>query len=328
MSTFVPLHGTYLTVSIDPVATVQRFHDPDVTETARRMPTRKYIAYVNTIYDLPLPWNPSHKCAIQFVGRGLPTRFSYRSIRPEMSVPIAPATDHPASRDPLRTIPLFPLEDCYQYSFVNAIVRIPTEIIDARGAYKLPICEIMRHECYLREDNEHRQTLRTNGVPNSISVEAFDVPDPVLVSASEDESKIHGLSPVLDRLPVLSAWLLSSDRHGDYVSLSSSFASAYESDDTSVLTGADEDAGSDDDFVFAMDEILTNDSDEDRPYLVPFVNVSIDLPEADAVLDPNGFIEEQATLKKYVLQPSPGLARDRVHLGLSIWLECDNWPVS
>ncbi|KAH9946890.1 hypothetical protein B0H21DRAFT_822385 [Amylocystis lapponica] len=206
-----------------------------------------------------------------------------------MSVPIAPATDHPASREPLRTIPLFPLEDCYQ------------------GPYKLPIREVMRHECYLREDNEHRQALRTSGVPNSISVEAFDVPDPVLVSAGEDESKVHGLNPVLDRVSVPSTRLLGGDQHSDHVSLSSSFSSAHDDTTRSVLISG---AGSDDDRMFAMDEIRTNDSDEDRPYLVPFVNVSIDLPEADAVWAVH-------TLGAIVTAANPSYSADELEYQLS-----------
>ena len=46
---FAPHLHTYVAFSIDPVATVASLEDPDATEAARILPTRKYVGFVKTV---------------------------------------------------------------------------------------------------------------------------------------------------------------------------------------------------------------------------------------------------------------------------------------
>lgn len=46
---FAPHLFTYVAFSIDPVATVASLEDPDATEAARLLPTRKYVGFVETV---------------------------------------------------------------------------------------------------------------------------------------------------------------------------------------------------------------------------------------------------------------------------------------
>lgn len=166
MSTFTPLPGMHLTIRLNPVAMVEHLDDAVALQAARRMSSRTYIGYVDCLRDFPLPVKPYHKCSIQFVGQGLPTRLKDEFVERDMCVPIYPNTLHPLAREPLRARPPFPFPDCYQYSFVNATVRVPNQDFDPKLAFWLSGKHVSEHHRLLSHDLYRRAVLkREKGVP-------------------------------------------------------------------------------------------------------------------------------------------------------------------
>lgn len=191
----------HLTIRLNPVAMVEHLDDAVALQAARRMSSRTYIGYVDCLRDFPLPVKPYHKCSIQFVGQGLPTRLKDEFVERDMCVPIYPNTLHPLAREPLRAKPpsLFP--DCYQYSFVTATVRVPNQNFDPKLAFWLSGKHVSEHHRLLSHDLYRRTVLkREKGVPG---------PDPASIILWERQST-RGPSPDLNRGPST-----SDDEDGD-----------------------------------------------------------------------------------------------------------------
>lgn len=211
------------------------------------------------IIDPPHPRRPLHQCEINFVGLGLPSQLQDGSLQPGMCTPVAPAREHPIGRTALQVRPPFPFEDCFQYSFVSAIVRIPTQPIYQRYAWKLRAREILKHDKHLEEDAKMRGELLAEAASSSGLAT-----QPRLGS----EAGYLGLGiPHLASSSALS--LVSTTQY-------------TESTNGSVLT-----------FNIGYINNLVQDPD-----LLPVVDVSIGLTELTEVVDPSGFLEEEATLVK------------------------------
>ncbi len=66
-----------------------------------------------------------------------------------MSVPILPETAHPLACEPLCPSRPFPLACCYQYNYIDCVVRIPTQKFREELAI---LEEVRRHDKYELED--------------------------------------------------------------------------------------------------------------------------------------------------------------------------------
>ncbi|KAF9809157.1 hypothetical protein IEO21_07530 [Rhodonia placenta] len=69
---YIPRHGSYIALWLDPVRMAESLDDPRLTAVASKLTPRKYIAFVNSVYDFPLRRHPWHRCLIRFVGVGMP----------------------------------------------------------------------------------------------------------------------------------------------------------------------------------------------------------------------------------------------------------------
>ncbi|KAF9801812.1 hypothetical protein IEO21_10037 [Rhodonia placenta] len=134
--------------------------DSRLTAVASKLTPRKYIAFVDSVYDFPLRRHPWHRCFIRFVGVGMPKDEPEEFKTSSMCTPIEPCSEHPAGRESLQTSKPFPFPNCYQHSFVWATVRIPTRDIHHDDAVIVSFEERVRHEQYLSEDWAQHQALR------------------------------------------------------------------------------------------------------------------------------------------------------------------------
>ncbi|KAF9805993.1 hypothetical protein IEO21_08856 [Rhodonia placenta] len=69
---YIPPHGSYIALWLDPVRMAECVDDPHLTAVASELTPHKYIAYVDSIDDFPLRRNPWHRCRLQFTGVGMP----------------------------------------------------------------------------------------------------------------------------------------------------------------------------------------------------------------------------------------------------------------
>ncbi|OSX60855.1 hypothetical protein POSPLADRAFT_1146473 [Postia placenta MAD-698-R-SB12] len=69
---YIPRHGSYIALWLDPVRMAESLDDPRLTAVASKLTPRKYIAFVDSVYDFPLRRHPWHRCFIRFVGVGMP----------------------------------------------------------------------------------------------------------------------------------------------------------------------------------------------------------------------------------------------------------------
>ncbi|KZT01202.1 uncharacterized protein LAESUDRAFT_664378, partial [Laetiporus sulphureus 93-53] len=152
MPTLTPTPGSYLVLRLDPVATARGIDDPILQSAAKRLAPKTYVGYIDRVDEIPWPDKPTHRCHIRFVGQGLPTPPRARFTHSAMSVPILPETAHPLERAPLCPSRPFPFARCYQYNYIDRVVRIPTQEFREELAVMLSLEEVRRHDKYELED--------------------------------------------------------------------------------------------------------------------------------------------------------------------------------
>ncbi|KAJ7152602.1 hypothetical protein C8R43DRAFT_819884, partial [Mycena crocata] len=122
-----PSLGSWVVLTIDPIATLEELDDPDALISAEKLTPKPYVAFVKIIHEMYLASQPFHSYSIHFLLRGPPRDHPEDFIEASMSVPVLPTSvEHPLSRQPLRPSNPLPWENCYLSPFVTANVRCPT----------------------------------------------------------------------------------------------------------------------------------------------------------------------------------------------------------
>ncbi|OSX60839.1 hypothetical protein POSPLADRAFT_1040257 [Postia placenta MAD-698-R-SB12] len=331
---YIPPHGSYIALWLDPVRMAECLDDARLTTVASELTPRKYIAYIDEVYDFPLRRHPWHRCVIQFVGVGMPKDEPEEFKTSSMCTPINPSSEHPAGREPLHPSKPFPFPNCYQHSFGCAIVRIPTRDIDYGDAIRLSLKERMRHEDYLSEDWAQHNALRAQHSPPPLPVEAEEATTFPGIVANSDSPV-----PPIDAMNVqdwLQAVDCSEDQDGALCphedAVSEHFDAAITADDDRIPTlNSDTDtvysgsANSDADADNLLQVNVDSDADTEAiveavlgPFrakvddidVVPLVNYSFDLTEGGECADPRGFIEEAEAMAELIRKARDGTLGD------------------
>ncbi|EED80628.1 predicted protein [Postia placenta Mad-698-R] len=81
----VPPKGLYLVLWLDPVKMVQHFDNPILHAAVGQLSPGKYVAYVATNTDFPMPDRPWHRCFVRLAGLGMPKDEPEQFITSDMS---------------------------------------------------------------------------------------------------------------------------------------------------------------------------------------------------------------------------------------------------
>ncbi|KAH9855719.1 hypothetical protein C2E23DRAFT_811542 [Lenzites betulinus] len=113
----------YAVIRNNPVAMVEHFSDPIATDEAKRMPTKKYLVYLNHAIDLPFPTSEWFRFEVSPIGTA-PPKDAERGITPDMCIPVYPNQDPSSGRAPIRTSTPFPFGNCYHWADSETTVRV------------------------------------------------------------------------------------------------------------------------------------------------------------------------------------------------------------
>ncbi|TFK70204.1 hypothetical protein BDN72DRAFT_766982 [Pluteus cervinus] len=151
--------GTFIRFRIDPIATVQEVEDSEVQKAAQEMHCDHYLGYVSQLRTLDHT-QPYIAYNIVVLAQGMPERNEEKGIKPDMCVPILPATYHPVGRRPLRPNKVLPFDNCYEHTHLPMItVRAKSEHRDYRDAFRLSIARQVREEELGQKDRSRRRRL-------------------------------------------------------------------------------------------------------------------------------------------------------------------------
>ncbi|KAF9813546.1 hypothetical protein IEO21_05527 [Rhodonia placenta] len=140
----VPPKGLYLVLWLDPVKMVQYFDNPLLHAAARQLSLGKYVAYVATNTDFPMPDRPWHRCFVRLAGLGMPKDEPEQFITSDM---------------PSRPTKPFPFANFYLHTWAYTTVRFPYRRIDYGDAWEITMKDIYDHQCYTNEDQKKRDIL-------------------------------------------------------------------------------------------------------------------------------------------------------------------------
>ncbi|KAH9934177.1 uncharacterized protein B0H18DRAFT_546522 [Fomitopsis serialis] len=217
-----------------------------------------------------MPFKSSHKVLVQFVGKGLRADDYDGCVTSDMCTPIAPASSHPSAREALKPFPEFPFDDCYQYTFVTAIVRIPNQRYPRRHFIELDSRDIVMHSMSITEDyDKHVALKKERGFPLEPYEEDCYPADSTSDYGQEAGDEHH------------SRYGTDTESVG---SAASSFDDALDADDMAAI-------------FFSGDEAFENPEVDDIPVTV---KASVNLHEIDEVIDPAGFLKEEADLRRII----------------------------
>ncbi|KAH9829224.1 uncharacterized protein C8Q71DRAFT_718519 [Rhodofomes roseus] len=292
-SRYVPPAGAYVVIQLDVETTIQRYKldISRVAEGIKEYHPKKYLASVRTIWELSMPFKPSHKVSVEFVGTGIRAEEYEECVTPEMCTPIAPTSGHPLiTREAVQPSSGFPFDDCYYYSFVTATVRVPTKpylrrhmvTLDARDRVMLAINESDDSRKYIALKKERgitnhklfRPSLNSEsftGFPLEPYEEDEDVSSHDEEDGMEDKQAEHRSECCTDSESMVSA---SSASYDDVPPLD-------EDDLAAIIFGGEEEF-----------------EDPDASDIPVSVNAWVDLREIEEVIDPSGFLEEVAHLRR------------------------------
>ncbi|KAK0234037.1 hypothetical protein IW262DRAFT_1257869, partial [Armillaria fumosa] len=105
--------GEYITIKLDPIASLQSLNDEEVTKACSALETKTYVACATYLYSLHFPGVDWISVGLHLVSQGLPDPGPYGFTASDMSVPIYPATAHPLSRPSVKPGAPLPWPDCY-----------------------------------------------------------------------------------------------------------------------------------------------------------------------------------------------------------------------
>ncbi len=104
--------------------------------------------------ELPFPDKPWYRYRVCPIAPSLRAEDKDEGYAPEMCMPIFPNTSHPLGRPSVRTVPVFPYDNCYHWAEFHTDIRVRArpELFDERRAILLPGAEKVDMNRHLGED--------------------------------------------------------------------------------------------------------------------------------------------------------------------------------
>ncbi|EED80645.1 predicted protein [Postia placenta Mad-698-R] len=298
----VPPFGVYLVLWLDSFRMVQHFDDPLLHEAARQLSPGKYIAYVATNTDLPMPYRPWHRCLVRLAGLGMPKDQPEQFITSDMCVPIFPATEHPAGRRPSRPTKPFPFASFYLHTWVYATVRFPLQNVDYGDAWEITVEDQEDHGDYMTEDQEKRDTLRKQASPPTATIEPSitDEVTPDIIVGLNVVAKVEDWLKTTDHSQEPFEELHMDNEVDSEVSDGDAPDSLLDDEVSPSTPPSDYDANSLDEVNQLLASVFYPDFSNIDVDVIPMVGFSFDLTEVKQFLDPRGFLEEVEAMAELI----------------------------
>ncbi|KAI0047139.1 hypothetical protein FA95DRAFT_1281864 [Auriscalpium vulgare] len=122
-SRMVPVEGSFVVFTLDPLATIETLNDPIADKEACSIEKKTYVGCMREMLDVPLISRRYHRCVCYIVSHGpTPPLNGFDEL---MCVAIAPAT-HAGGRPPVEPSPPLPWNDLYIHVTSHFTVRIKT----------------------------------------------------------------------------------------------------------------------------------------------------------------------------------------------------------
>jgi hypothetical protein len=175
---FVPLQSMYIAFTIDPEATFKHYFYP-IDETTerhfRKFPQKTYVGYcsyvsLNSAQELVqgltereqssgiparnVMYNEISICPLQ---HGLTPPDAALRITEDMCAPVAPESQHPKGRKPIKTNKPLPWSNCYHPTCMDVNVLLSTARVDYTHAFTIDSLDFGWMACYASEDGIARQ---------------------------------------------------------------------------------------------------------------------------------------------------------------------------
>ncbi|KAK0466085.1 uncharacterized protein EV420DRAFT_809208 [Desarmillaria tabescens] len=158
----VPHIDEYVIVQLDPVTSLKRLNDLEVTRACETLVAKKYVACITWMQPLILD-TEYISVSLKFVSNGVSRAHLAEHLLPEMTVPIYPNTQHPLSRPPFRPSKEIPWPQCYQTTQLGGQVRwrnvreAGRPVLPAK--YELPAKDAAKLQMLSSEDGAWRLRL-------------------------------------------------------------------------------------------------------------------------------------------------------------------------
>lgn len=293
MMAYVPPLGTFVAFSIDPVATVKALKDPYATELARKIPTGKYVGYVEEIYDVISKSRPHHRCVFSMVSQGLPEKSEKGFIDASMCVPISPTKLHPHNREPLHPNKHLPWKDLYHHAIMQVTLRVLTKLMDTRPAVTISEQDLNRIYRIAVEDATHQRKLALGQTP---FVDRPLIPSDTETSGTVDDSSSEFDYEVEDPgdEPRPPEWFpqINPEAFAEHRRKLAALDAS-----TAPNSDSEEEPDSDDSFS----SLSTWSLKENSAFMtMPIVNVEYDLSTVGKLNDPQLLLDEIAALEMVV----------------------------
>ncbi|KAI9059912.1 hypothetical protein FKP32DRAFT_1097849 [Trametes sanguinea] len=229
---FCPMPYRYGVVRVNVFAMVADLDDPIALEEAKSMQTGDYLVYLREELELPFPGRPWFRFTMSPIGADLRVEEKELAITRSMCVPIYPNTVHPRNREPVRTIPEFPIPNCYHWLATDIDIRIRAkpddETFDDSCAIRLPAEERLSLSYHWGEDLYRRHKLLVRRQKAAHAAEQVTQPstgqsttepgspsrDRDVASLRSDDSSIHPSEYSNDESSEYSGSYCSDDSYG------------------------------------------------------------------------------------------------------------------
>ncbi|KAL0564704.1 hypothetical protein V5O48_017337 [Marasmius crinis-equi] len=166
----LPEPRSFVVLSLDPVASVEHLHNPELTESCRKLECKKYVALVG-MRDQPSFWSDRayHSYIFDLVYQGLRKADEEKCITPEMSIPILPNMHHPSSRQPLQPSLPLPWADCFASHVFRTSARCRSAVLDEKPSdmHEISDDEAYRFKILMSDDSAaHGKQIRLKSAPS------------------------------------------------------------------------------------------------------------------------------------------------------------------
>ncbi|KAI0327907.1 hypothetical protein GY45DRAFT_1072748 [Cubamyces sp. BRFM 1775] len=348
MSTFFPLHGTYVVAQIDVDATLTALRDPVANAEGGKLRTTKCILYLRSIRRLPLPDHITFKYMAYVVGPGLRPTIPEWCLTSDMCTPIYPNTSHPSgTRDAVRPEPSFPFANCYHWHGRDVQVEVRV-LNDGQSYAKQDRTSLSAEEHYHMDDHrieDMRRCVSGLKAKTSEASASFSPPAaaarggtggsqpaalPLVLSTTGTEadenvpSRTTSVEPLGGSTTHLSSGHVCEERHGDNdQDGQSSVSSGDQWSQSSAPYGEDnsgdaQSSSSEEDAAMSLDGLYATDvfglDFDPHEALIPIVrvwpNLTAQLKE-DEIPDPVEFLNQYDDITRIVQDALTRASMDR-----------------
>ncbi|KAF7289775.1 hypothetical protein MIND_01351500 [Mycena indigotica] len=273
---FVPQDGAFAILRIDPIASLAHLNDPEALKAAESMEFHDYVVFVPGTREMRHPMISFRAEVVEFLVQGLPPDVPSLCIDSAMSIPIFPTShsQHPGSREPLRTLKPLPWGDCYLSPFLRETVRCPTVITTDPLCCSMVDEDISRHDDMIDLDRLRQSVLFSRSLVESSGLDAVDNSDEGIAFNEEQEA-----SEGLDESPMNTTF--------------SYIADDVDAQSRSTTNDELEDLDEDED-LYLCGLIFPKEAPSD----MLTVNITHDLSRVGELRNPQSFYDERAQIRR------------------------------